>query len=609
MTYNMKKVHETKSRSTVLYQTTWLVEQTVRFNDLRILENAVVVAPEGKYVTMTVNGVGTPIAKGHYKGDIVLTVSDSYFMKPGGLMKMNEIGRNMHAAIVVEDGKVQENKGVSAIVDGGAVTDGKAEGIYIGTSEESFNGIIVDGESDYLVKDVKMDFEGFSDNDFLGVGCGVTAVGKSKVRIEDSEFTFSGVTRCAIHAGGDSEVYVKNCDITNLSPDSDWLGSFSWQVGFAGTNRLAQLTDNATVTYENCRLKTNGWGICSIDGSDDGVKMLLKDSKMELSGPRAHGYGAFCIGDNEIVYDHCDVDVYGYPMLVMGMEGKGRPSIVNGSKIRGRRFGAMVVSDDNSIFTIADSSFDTGKSSLVVKASASTINIKNSTFKAGNNVILQLMDPDESGMNVMEYKIPVGEVDTYLDGRDLAHASDTEDVILNIEGCDITGDFFNSTTNIRAYKRNARGGMGYFHDTVIGIRDSDGEGGHWEEGNPRHGGDDLRGPKNLGMNLKGTKITGVISAASQAYREGLTLILEDNRLELSNVTQAAAPVINNGVVITLDESSAWTVTGTSYVTALNIAEGATVAAPEGKTLTMTVDGVETAIVPGSYAGKIVLTVA
>ena len=44
MTYNMKKVHETKSRSTVLYQTTWLVEQTVRFNDLRILENAVVVA-------------------------------------------------------------------------------------------------------------------------------------------------------------------------------------------------------------------------------------------------------------------------------------------------------------------------------------------------------------------------------------------------------------------------------------------------------------------------------------------------------------------------------------------------------------------------------------
>jgi hypothetical protein len=150
--------------------------------------------------------------------------------------------------------------------------------------------------------------------------------------------------------------------------------------------------------------------------------------------------------------------------------------------------------------------------------------------------------------------------------------------------------------------------MGYFHDTVIGVRASDSEG-HWEAGNPRHGGDDLRGPKNLGLNLTNTRITGLITSASQAYREGLKVIREENRLEMSNITQAAAPTINNGVVLSLDEKSAWVVTGTSYITALNLAEGATVAAPAGKTLTMTVDGVETAIVPGSYAGKIVLTVA
>jgi hypothetical protein len=608
MSYCVKKLTETPNKAMVLYQSTWLVEETVRFNDLRILENAVVIAPEGKHVTLTVNGVGKPIAKGEYLGDVVLTVSDTYVMAPGGLMKFNEISRGIHAGIVVEDGKVAANKGVAAIVDGGEVTDSGADGIYIGTSEESFNGIVVDGESEFTVKNAKMDFEGFSDNDFLGVGCGVTCVGKSKVRIEDSEFNFSGVTRCAIHAGGDSEVYVKNCDITNLSPDSDWLGGFSWQVGFCGTNRLAQLTDNATVTYDNCRLKTNGWGICSIDGSDEGVKMLIKDSKMELTGPRAHGYGAFCIGDNEIVFDHSTVDVYGYPMLVMGMEGKGRPSIINGSVIRGRRFGAMVVADDNSIFTIADSTFDTGKANLVVKGSATIINITNTAMHAKNNVILQLMDPDESGMNVLAYFIPVGQVDTLMEDRDLAHASDTEDVILNIADCDLTGDFFNSTTNLRAYRNSTRGGMGYFHDTVIGVRASDSEG-HWEAGNPRHGGDDLRGPKNLGLNLTNTRITGLITSASQAYREGLKVIREENRLEMSNITQAAAPTINNGVVLSLDEKSAWVVTGTSYITALNLAEGATVTAPAGKTLTMTVDGVETAIVPGSYAGKIVLTVA
>ncbi len=608
MLYSVKKVTETPSKSTVLYQTTWLVEETVHFNDLRILANAEVIAPEGKYITMTVNGVGHAIEPGHYKGDIVLTVSDSYLMGPGGLMRGNQITRYMHAGVIVENGKVQPSKGVAAIIDGGEVTDTCADGIYIGTSEEGFNGIVIDN-SDYTIKNARMDFEGFSDNDFIGAGCGVTSVGKSNVTIEDSEFTFSGVTRCAIHAGGDTMLTVKNCDIINLSPDSDWTGSFSWQVGFCGTNRLVQLTDNANVVYENCRMKTNGWGISSIDGTWESCKMVIKDCQLELSGPRAHGYGAFCIGENEIVFDHSTVDVYGYPMLLKGMEGLGRPSIINGSVIKGRRFGAMAVGDDNSIFNITDSTFDTGKANLVIKGSATIINITNSEMRAKNNVILQLMDPDESGMNVLEYKIPVGEVDTPLADRDLSAASESEDVILNIADCTLTGDFFNSTTNIRAYKRNAIGGMGDFHDTVIGVRAEDGEGGHWDGGNPRHGGDDLRGPKNLGMNLKNTTITGVISSAGQAYRDGLTLILEDNRFDLSDVRQWSQPTVNNGVVVTMDESSVWNVTGTSYITALTLAEGAVLTAPEGKTLTMTVDGIETAIAAGSYAGKIVLTVA
>lgn len=609
--YTIKKVTENPSKSMLLFQTTWLVEKTVRFNELRILENAVIIAPEGKYVTLTVDGVGKQIKKGTYKGDVVLSVSDNILMPSVGLMRFNEISRNLHTAIVVEDGKISGAKGVPAIVYGGEVTDEKAEGVYIASEEESFNGIVVSGKSEYLIKNSKIDFEGFSDNDFLGVGTCVTASGDSKVRIEDSQFTITGVTRCAVHAGGNSEVYVKNCDIINLSPDTHWLGDFSWQVGFCGSNRLAQLTDNATVTYDNCRMKTNGWGISSIDGSDDGVKMLIKDSHLELSGPRAHGYGAFCIGDNEIVFDHSVVDVYGYPMLVMGMEGKGRPSIINGSVIKGRRFGTMVVSDDNSIFTISDSTFETDKSSIAIKGSATTINITNTKMVPKNGVIVQLMDTDESGMDVQEYKIPVGVTDVALPGRDLSMASDTEDIIINIADCDLKGDFFNSTTNIRAYRENAVGGRGHFHDTVIGLMTHRAP----EPAEPRlspvqqrHNGDDLRGPKNLGLNLKNTKIEGAVSSASQKYRDGLTLILEDNRNELTNVTQAAAETVNNGVVISLDKDSAWTVTGASYITALDIADGSAVKAAAGKALKMTIDGAETSIKPGSYKGKIVLEV-
>ena len=42
-----------------------------------------------------------------------------------------------------------------------------------------------------------------------------------------------------------------------------------------------------------------------------------------------------------------------------------------------------------------------------------------------------------------------------------------------------------------------------------------------------------------------------------SYREGVTRIDQFNRLELSNITQAAAPTVNNGVLVRLDRYSSW----------------------------------------------------
>ena len=593
-----------KTRTALLFQCTWLVDEDVCYDELTITKTARIIAPEGKFIALTVDGMGRELKPGHYVGDVRLSLSDGYLMQPHGLMSANQISRYFHTAVTVEEGKLAESKCVPALLNGGSVSDTRMEGVYLASTEESLNGVVVAGDSEYTIDHVTMDLEGFADNDFLGVGAGVTAIDKAKVTVNNSKFTLSGVTRCAIHAGGDSEVIVNNCDIENISPDSDRLGFFSWQVGFLGTNRLTQLTDNARVSYNGCRLKTNGWGVCSIDGSDDGVKMLLKDTTMELSGPRAHGYGAFCIGENEVTFDHVTADVYGYPMMLMGMQGLGRANILNGSVIRGRRFGALVAGDDNSVFTIADSAFDTGKSSICLKGSGGTlIDVKNSTLKAGNGVILQMMDTDEAGMTSLEYLIPVGETDTPIEGRDLATVSEKEDIRLRLTDMSVEGDFYNSTTNIRAYERGGHGTPGEFHDTLIGpvgFFDAPPED---MPAPPDH-----RGPKNLGVTLANASVTGIISAAGQAYKDGLTRITEENRLEMSNVRQWAQPPVNNGVCVSLDEKSLWCVTGECWLTALDLAVGARLEAPAGKTLTMHVDGAETPVASGRYTGIIHLSV-
>ena len=67
--------------------------------------------------------------------------------------------------------------------------------------------------------------------------------------------------------------------------------------------------------------------------------------------------------------------------------------------------------------------------------------------------------------------------------------------------------------------------------------------------------------------------------------------------------------MNNGVLVHLDRYSTWLVTGTSYVTELELAPNAILKGAGGRKLVMTVDGVETPVAPGRYQGEIVLTLA
>ena len=87
------KVLKKTGEKLVAYQSTWLVEDTIAVSELELCPRAVLKAPEGKFLTLTVNGVGRQIKPGTYKGDVVLSVTDAYHMEPGGLMRMNQIGR------------------------------------------------------------------------------------------------------------------------------------------------------------------------------------------------------------------------------------------------------------------------------------------------------------------------------------------------------------------------------------------------------------------------------------------------------------------------------------------------------------------------------------
>jgi hypothetical protein len=272
--------------------------------------------------------------------------------------------------------------------------------------------------------------------------------------------------------------------------------------------------------------------------------------------------------------------------------------ITNDTVINSTLYGVMIFRDSGSELKVNNgATLNSASSTFVVKGSHSYLNIDNAILNPDNGVILQLMDNDEPGMGPSRFIVPIG-ADVPIPGRDLTVADPTTDFFMTVSNMEVNGDFYNSTTDLRA-------------NCIENVPMSDMPG-MSAEGPSDSGGDaeeDQQGVKNLDLKFVNAKVNGVISAATAAYKDGVVIIDASNYGELSSVTQTAHEPVNNGVIVSLDKKSVWTVAGTSYLTSLTVAKGAVIKAQRGKTLTMMVDGVQTPINAGTYKGKIAIIVS
>nr|MCR5784465.1 hypothetical protein [Eubacterium sp.] len=279
------------------------------------------------------------------------------------------------------------------------------------------------------------------------------------------------------------------------------------------------------------------------------------------------------------------------------------------------RFGLISIGDIHTPVLIENSDFHTGRAVIVTKGSSTSYEIVNSSLVSDEGVILQLMDNDDPAMNTDAIKV-FAEGDVYEEGRDLTKLHEGLDVVLDLIDDELCGNFFNSTTNLHRENSVKKGenGMGAIFGGLFAPPEGapvflDAPPEELEVRDEVNYDKMQKGPKNLFINLINTTVEGQISSASQTYREGLEWVDESTRLELSNITQKAAPTVNNGVIVEIDTDSTWIVTDSCYITSLSIGEHGLVKAYEGKELKMTVDGKETPIEQDkTYSGKIKLEI-
>ena len=588
---------------------TYELSATTRVSGLTIAEGGRIVAPDGHSLSLTVDGVetgqlltgtggtATLIQTGTYRGDVVLTVAAA------NEVTYETLTFPFRQALYVDGGGVVRDKSVLAAVRGGRLTDTLATNVSITSTGECFGGVYVQ-DATYTLDRPAISLTGNGRCDFAGYGAAVVGDGSStKLVVDGARIGNQGVVRTGVISNDGASVVVKNSVVRcrngvlpsdyQATVETPYMESVPWMLGLDGNVRATNLIGkNSTATYLNSTVFSETWGALSVEGGS-GLKLTAVNSHVGNTGE--YGYGTYAIGDATVrVLGSC-FDVGSYATIIAGpaavvhygdstseavaalnaelelglteAELKALPArntVVDSGHFGYMFFGAGTLTLDGG--TVINSE----RATFLNKGQQTAITVdgsKGARLNPRDGIILQMIELDDPGpvsvngkmMNIGVYTEPTD--DPTKDSTFDVTAVHTADSAATFTSIAVRGDFYNG----------------------------------------------MRKGKNMVLTFEGSTVEGVISSTKARHR--VSSIDSSTFYELGIVTNTVQAAVNNGAVVELNSGSAWTVTGTSYLTALTLASDAAVRAPRGKSVTMTVDGATTAVTPGkSYTGAITLTV-
>ncbi|MCL8017255.1 hypothetical protein [Streptomyces sp. AS02] len=589
---------------------TYEVSTTTRLSRLTIAEGGKITAPDGRTLSLTVDGVetgqlltetggtATLIQAGTYRGDLVLTVTGT-----------NEVAYEsltfpFRQALYVGADGVDRDRSVLSAVTGGRLTDTVARNVSITSTGECFDGVFVQ-DGTYTMKRPVLSLTGNGRCDFVGYGAAVVGDGSATTLVLDgARISTKGVVRTAVMSSGGANVLVKDSVIRcrngvlpadyEATVDTPYMQSVPWMLGLDGNVRATNLIgENSRATYLNSTVFSETWGALSVEGGS-GLKLTTINSRVGNTGE--YGYGTYAIGDSTVRVLGSRFDVGSYATIVAGpaavvhygdstreavaalntelelglspAELKALPvrsTVVNSGHFGYMFFGAGTLTVDGG--TVVNSE----RATFLNKGQQTDITVDGSRgarLRPRSGVILQMIELDDPGPVVVDGKLVNKGV----------YTEPTTDPVKD------------SSFDVTAV--HTADGAATFRSITLN--------GHFYNG--------MRSGKNMVLTFEDAVVEGVISSTTTAHR--VATIDASNFHELGIVTNTASAAVNNGAIVKLDSGSVWTVTGTCHLTSLTLAADAAVRAPRGKSVTLTVDGTETAVEPGgSYTGDLTLTVA
>jgi hypothetical protein len=277
------------------------------------------------------------------------------------------------AAVWVEGSKYVPKKSFPSIA--GAAPDNEAAGLNIKSDLQRLSAVVVHGDcwenSQYTVKDSKIELSGYGVSDFTSRGAGALIYGGGTLKLENTEITTRGSGRCATIATENGTLIANNCKLSSyggeLPPDYEKVigpGMMEppWPLGLSGNCRTHLSMDGSRSFFNNCDFYAAAWGAISTDSSGGCLYLEANDCRVEVAG---NGYGTYADNGCHNVFNRCKF-----------------------------KSGNMLsIQDGNNSITLTDSEGDCEKNCFMIHGGLpefvdiSLLDITGGRFKAKENVI------------------------------------------------------------------------------------------------------------------------------------------------------------------------------------------------------------------------------
>ncbi len=372
-----------------------------------------------------------------------------------------------------------------------------------------------------------------------------------------------------------------------------------------GSVRATNAVGSSHVTYNSSTVISQGWGALSTDSDDlytasgEPTVLNINDSYVAVL---TSGYGAYSDGAAEDYFVGSVIDVPDYAAVETG---SGVVSFED-CYLNVGEYGVMTHSGNSTgdiLFT--DCELHVGEAAVMLRDTANTVVIDNCTIDFDGTYTIDAEKAEASGVDMADVDEQFGTTngvdETYE--HTVFRSGDSNCIVKLIHNSDSGSGTESSGAAPTVTVKNS-----VMTGDILNTAAMEGDE-YTATSGPA--GEGVRTARSLDVTLDNAEITGAISLGQDTWTVTSFASGANASQEIGYASVTELGMFRDegfGLTLSLENGSVWTVTENSYLTSLTIDADSAIQGVKGAAVTMTVDGVETAIEAGSYAGDIVISV-